>query len=159
MREALDGATRDGFLGHNNLGLGVGNTIRAIDEGAGCVDASLRGLGAGAGNCASEALAATLEGLGWEEELDVMALANAAEELVAPLPEREPTVDRASLIMGWAGVGNSFLLHARRAAERFGVTDAEILLEAGRRHVVSGQEDLIIDIARDVAARRGGDAA
>lgn len=155
MRRALDPATVVGFHGHNNLGLAVGNTIQAIEEGAGCVDASLRGLGAGAGNCATEALAAALDTLGWETKLDVMALADAAEELVAPLPEREPVVDRASLIMGWAGVGNSFLLHARRAAERSGLSEAEILLEAGRRHVVSGQEDLIIDIARDLVAQRG----
>jgi 4-hydroxy 2-oxovalerate aldolase len=154
MRRALEPGTVVGFHGHNNLGLAVGNTIRAIEEGAGYVDASLRGLGAGAGNCATEALAAVLDSLGWNTGLDVMALANAAEELVAPLPEHEPIVDRASLIMGWVGVGNSFLLHAKRAAERAGVSDADILLEAGRRHVVSGQEDLIIDIALDLAARK-----
>ena len=154
MRRALEPGTVVGFHGHNNLGLAVGNTIRAIEEGAGYVDASLRGLGAGAGNCATEALAAVLDSLGWNTGLDVMALANAAEELVAPLPEHEPIVDRASLIMGWVGVGNSFLLHAKRAAERASVSDADILLEAGRRHVVSGQEDLIIDIALDLAARK-----
>jgi 4-hydroxy-2-oxovalerate aldolase len=154
MREALDPATIVGFHGHNNLGLAAGNTIRAIEEGAGYVDASLRGLGAGAGNCATEVLAAALDRLHWGDRLDVMALANAAEELVAPL--HEPVVDRASLIMGWSGVGNSFLLHARRAAERSGLSDAEILLEAGRRGVVSGQEDVIIDIARELVARRGG---
>lgn len=156
MRAALDRETIVGFHGHNNLGLAVGNTIRAIEEGAGCIDASLRGLGAGAGNCATEALAAALDRLRWGGRLDVMALADAAEELVAPLPEHEPVVDRASLIMGWSGVGNSFLLHARRAAERSGVSDAEILLEAGRRRVVSGQEDVIIDIARELVARKGG---
>jgi 4-hydroxy 2-oxovalerate aldolase len=156
MREALDPATTVGFHGHNNLGLAAGNTIRAIEEGAGCVDASLRGLGAGAGNCATEALAAALDRLGWGDSLDVMALSDAAEELVAPLPDREPIVDRASLIMGWSGVGNSFLLHARHAAERSGVSEADILLEAGRRRVVSGQEDVIIDIARELSAREGG---
>lgn len=154
MRAALDPATVVGFHGHNNLGLAVGNTIRAIEEGAGCVDAALRGLGAGAGNCATEALAAALDRLGWGGHLNVMALANAAEELVAPLPEREPLVDRAGLIMGWSGVGNSFLLHARHAAAQSGVSDADILLEAGRRHVFSGQEDVIIDIARDLARHK-----
>jgi len=156
MRRALMPETIVGFHGHNNLGLGVGNTIRAIEEGAGCVDASLRGLGAGAGNCATEALAAACDSLGWLPGLDVRRLADAAEELVAPLPEREPIVDRSSLIIGWAGVGNSFLLHARRAGERYGVSEVEILLEAGRRRLVSGQDDLIPDIAHELSVRKRG---
>lgn len=155
MRTALESETLVGFHGHNNMGLAAGNTIRAIEEGASCVDASLRALGAGAGNCATEALAAACDRLGWLHGLNVLALADAAEQLVAPLPEHEPIVDRSSLIMGWAGVGNSLLLHARVAAGRLGVSETDILLEAGRRRLVSGQDEFVVDIATELAAQRG----
>jgi len=151
LREALEPETVVGFHAHNNLGLAVGNTIRAIEEGARHVDASLRSLGAGAGNCATEVLVAVCESLDWETGIDVMAVADAAEDLVAPLGSGG-VIDRASLLMGWTGVGNSLLLPARRAADHYGIKDTDILIEAGRRHLVSGQEDMIIDIALQLAA-------
>ncbi len=153
LRAALEPRTVVGFHAHNNLGLAVANTLKAIEEGAGHVDASTRGLGAGAGNCATEVLVAVCDKLGWETGIDVVAIANAAEDVVAPIPERLPSIDRASLMLGWAGVYSSFLLHAERAARRYGVGEAEILLELGRRHAVGGQEDMIVDVAIELAAR------
>jgi 4-hydroxy-2-oxovalerate aldolase len=152
--EALEPTTQVGFHAHNNLGLAVANTITAIEHGASHVDASARGLGAGAGNCPLEALAAVCDKLGWETGIDVLAAANAAEDVVAPIPERLPMLDRSSLVLGWAGVYSSFLLHAQRAAARYQVNEADILLELGRRKIVGGQEDMIIDVAIELAARR-----
>jgi len=158
LREALEPDTIVGFHAHNNLGLGVANTLKAIEEGARHVDASTRGLGAGAGNCATEVLAAVCDKLGWETGIEVMAIANAAEDVVAPIPERLPSVDRASLILGWAGVYSSFLLHAERAAARYKVSEADILLELARRRAVGGQEDMIVDVAIELASRQSAAA-
>lgn len=154
LRGALDSETVVGFHAHNNLGLGVGNTITAIREGARHVDASTRGLGAGAGNCATEALVAVCDKLGWETGVDVIKIAAAAEEVVATVSEHTPMIDRASLILGWAGVYSSFLLHAQRAAQRYGLSEAEILLEIGRRGAVGGQEDMITEVALQLSAER-----
>src|SRR5581483_8823361 len=132
LREALAPETIVGFHAHNNLGLAMGNTLAAIEAGARHVDASARGLGAGAGNCSTEALVAACDKLGIETGIDVLAVADAAERVVAPVMLREPIVDRASLMLGWAGVYSSFLLHAERAAERYGVDLAQLLLEVGR---------------------------
>jgi 4-hydroxy-2-oxovalerate aldolase len=154
LRNVLEPSTTVGFHAHNNLGLAVANTLKAIEEGAAHVDASARGLGAGAGNCAIEALAAVCDKLGWETGIDVLAVANAAEDVVSPIAGRLPELDRSSLVLGWAGVYSSFLLHAERAASRYDVSAAEILLELGRRKAVGGQEDMIIDVAIELAARR-----
>lgn len=153
LREALDPETEIGFHAHNNLGLAVANTLKAIEEGAHHVDASTRGLGAGAGNCATEALVAVCDKLGVQTGVDVLAIANAAEDVVAPITDRQPIVDRASLILGWAGVYSSFLLHAEKAAQRYGVSQADILLEIGRRRAVGGQEDMIVEVALELAGR------
>jgi 4-hydroxy 2-oxovalerate aldolase len=152
MRDALEPATTVGFHAHNNLALASGNTLAAIEAGAQHVDASARGLGAGAGNCAIEALVAACDKLDIQTGIDVLRIANVAEDLVAPIMLRDLIVDRASLMLGWAGVYSSFLLHAERAAERYDVDLAEILLEAGRRQTVGGQEDLLVQIAVDLAA-------
>jgi 4-hydroxy 2-oxovalerate aldolase len=157
LRAALEPSTVIGFHAHNNLGLGVANTIVAIEEGAEHVDASACGLGAGAGNCATEALVAVCDKLGWATGVDLMAVIDAAEDVVAAIPERRPTVDRASLILGWAGVYSSFLLHAQRAAKRYGVRESDILLELSRRRAVGGQEDMIVDVAIELAASQGGE--
>ena len=153
LRAALRPETIVGFHAHNNLGLAVGNSLAAIDAGAQHIDASARGLGAGAGNCSSEALAAACDKLGIETGIDVLGLANAAEYVVAPIMLREPIVDRASLMLGWAGVYSSFLLHAERAAAQYDVDLADLLLEVGRRRAVGGQEDVIVQIALELAER------
>lgn len=143
-----------GFHGHNNLHLAVANSIVALQEGATWIDTCTRGLGAGAGNTATEALVAVCDKLGYETGIDTLALMDVAEEIVAPLMHREQIVDRAGLALGYAGVYSSFLLHANRAAERFDVEVKDILLELGRRGMVGGQEDMIIDVAAEMARSR-----
>jgi len=140
-----------GFHGHENLSLSLANTIYGIRAGAVQVDGSTRRFGAGAGNTSTEAMAAVLERLGIRTGIDVLALIDAAEEVVRPVMDEEPTLDRLALIMGYAGVYSSFLKHAYRAAERYGVSGAEILLECGRQRLVGGQEDQIIQIAAELA--------
>ncbi len=159
LRETLEPETVVGFHAHNNMGLAMGNTLAAIEAGARHIDSSTRGLGAGAGNCATEALAAACDKLGIETGVDVLAIADAAETVVAPIMLREPIVDRASLMLGWAGVYSSFLLHAERAAAQYDVDLAELLLEVGRRKAVGGQEDLIVQIALELADRAAEPAA
>jgi 4-hydroxy 2-oxovalerate aldolase len=144
-----------GFHAHQNLSLAVANTVSAIRAGAAQVDASTRGLGAGAGNAPTEALAAVLSKLGVATGIDVLRLIDAAEEVVRPIMDDECAVDRLSLIMGYAGVYSSFLKHAYRAAERYGVSGAEILMRCGERGLVGGQEDQLIDIALEIARAEG----
>ena len=141
-----------GFHGHENLSLSLGNTILAIRAGAVQVDGSTRRFGAGSGNTSCEALAAVAERLGITTGLDVLKMIDAAEDVVRPVMEDECVLDRMSLIMGYAGVYSSFLKHAYRAAERYQVAGADILMECGRRKLVGGQEDQIIQIAAELAA-------
>jgi 4-hydroxy 2-oxovalerate aldolase len=138
------------FHAHNNLGLAIGNTVAAIEAGATRVDASLRGLGAGAGNAATELLAAVLERTGINTTLDVFALSDAAENVVKPIMPFQPFPDRESLAIGYAGVYSTFLLHAKRHAERLGLDPREILVELGKRKAVAGQEDWILDVALEL---------
>jgi 4-hydroxy 2-oxovalerate aldolase len=153
VRAALDGAAQVGFHGHENLACGVANTLAAIDAGARQVDASTRRMGAGAGNTPTEALAAVLEKLGIVTGIDVAAIADAAEDVVRPIMGHECVLDRMSLTMGYAGVYSSFLEHARRAADTYGVSGTEILRVCGARGLVGGQEDLIAEIAFELSAQ------
>lgn len=149
---ALRDVTGDvGFHAHNNLGLAIGNTVAAIEAGAARVDGCLRGLGAGAGNAATELLAATLDRMGYDTPLDTFALSDAAEHIVLPFMPFQPFPDRESLTIGYAGVYSTFLLHAKRHGERLGLDPREILVELGRRKAVAGQEDWIVDVAEDLA--------
>jgi 4-hydroxy 2-oxovalerate aldolase len=141
-----------GFHGHQNLSLGVANTILAIRAGALQADGCARSFGAGAGNTPLEALVTVCDKLGIGTGVDTLALIDAAEEVVRPVMRAEPVLDRASLLMGYAGVYSSFLRHARAAADRYGVSDAQVLLRSGQRKLVGGQEDQLIDIAAELAA-------
>ncbi len=143
-----------GFHGHQNLSLGVANTVLAIRAGAVQVDGCTRSFGAGSGNTPTEALAAVLDRLGIRSGIDPLVIFDVAEEVVRPVMDGECVLDRMSLIMGYAGVYSSFLRHAYRAAERYGVSGAEILLRCGERRLVGGQEDQIIDIAVELAAEQ-----
>lgn len=143
-----------GFHAHNNLGLGIGNTISAIEEGATIVDGSLCGLGAGAGNAATEVLVAVLEKMGFPTGVKLFEIMDAAEEVVKPKLKRPQEIDRNALTMGYAGVYSSFMLHARKAAEHFNIDAREILIELGKRKVVGGQEDWIFDTAYELARRK-----
>ncbi|NEB81521.1 4-hydroxy-2-oxovalerate aldolase [Streptomyces sp. SID14478] len=147
----LGGDAQVGFHGHENLGLGVGNSVAAIRAGALQIDGSTRRFGAGAGNTPVEALAAVCAKMGIRTGIDVLKIVDAAEDVVRPVMDDECLLDRMSLLMGHAGVYSSFLKHAYRQAERYGVSGADILLEAGRRHLVGGQEDQLIDIAVTLA--------
>jgi 4-hydroxy 2-oxovalerate aldolase len=143
-----------GFHAHENLSLSVANTVLAIRAGAVQVDASTRRFGAGSGNTSTEALAAVLTHLGISSGIDVLKIFDAAEDVVLPVMGTDCVLDRMSLIMGYAGVYSSFLKHAYRAADRYRVSGAEILLECGRQSLVGGQEDQIIQIAADLGRRR-----
>lgn len=154
VHEAIGGDAHVGFHGHENLACGVANTLAAIDAGATHVDGSARRMGAGAGNTPTEALAAVLEKLGLRTGIDVAALADAAEDAVRSIMEGECVLDRMALTLGYSGVYSSFLKHAARAGERYGVSGTEILRICGRRGLVGGQEDLIGEIAYELASAR-----
>jgi 4-hydroxy 2-oxovalerate aldolase len=140
-----------GFHGHQNLGLGVANTVAAVRAGAVQVDGSTRSLGAGAGNPPTEALAIVLAKLGVETGIDRLAMLDVAEDVVRPMMDADCVLDRLSLIMGMTGVYSSFLKHAYRAAERHGVSGSAILVRCAERRLVGGQEDQIIQIAVELA--------
>ena len=143
-----------GFHAHNNLSLALANTLAAIDKGATRIDGSIRCLGAGAGNTQTEVLAAVLEKLGYQTGIDLYKTMDIAENIVAPILEKPQEITKDSLVLGYAGVYSSFLLHSQRAAKRFGIDSRDILLELGRRKVVGGQEDMIIDVAAEIASQR-----
>lgn len=143
-----------GYHAHNNLGLAIGNSLAAIEEGATYIDGTLCGLGAGAGNAQTEILVAVLDKLGYETGVDLFKAMDVAEDVVRPLMHRPIIVDRSALTIGYAGVYSSFLLFAERAAKKYGVDAREILMELGGMGAVGGQEDLIIDVALELAERK-----
>ncbi|MFG1479666.1 4-hydroxy-2-oxovalerate aldolase [Xanthobacter sp. V4C-4] len=155
LRDILRPETEIGFHGHHNLGMGIANSIAAIEEGASRIDGSVAGLGAGAGNTPLEVFAAVCARMGIETGVDLFKLMDMAEEVIVPMMDHMVRVDREALTLGYAGVYSTFLLHARKAGARFGVPARDILVELGRKKMIGGQEDMIEDTAMTMAKERG----
>lgn len=154
LRAKLKPETELGFHGHHNLALGVANSMAAVAAGANRIDGSAAGLGAGAGNTPLEIFAAVMDRMGVETGVDIFKLMAVAEEKIVPLMDHMVRVDRDSLTLGYAGVYSSFLLFAKRAGQKYGVPSQDILLEMARRKAIGGQEDMIEDVAMELAKKR-----
>ncbi|MCM3741225.1 4-hydroxy-2-oxovalerate aldolase [Oceanobacillus luteolus] len=151
LRDAL--TVNIGYHAHNNLGLAIGNTLAAIEHGATRIDGSVRALGAGAGNAQTEVLVAVLEKMEVETGIDLYKMMDLAEEVVAPIMQTTQEITKDSLTLGYAGVYSSFRLHAERAAKKFNIDSRDILIELGKREIVGGQEDMIVDVAAELAQK------
>lgn len=155
LRAELPAEVEVGFHGHHNLGMGIANSLAAIEAGASRIDGSVAGLGAGAGNTPLEVFCAVLDRMGVETGVDLFKIMDVAEDLIVPMMDHPIRVDRNALTLGYAGVYSSFLLFAKRAEEKYGVSARDILVELGRRGTVGGQEDMIEDLALTMAKEKG----
>ncbi|MEW8628007.1 MAG: 4-hydroxy-2-oxovalerate aldolase [Candidatus Thiodiazotropha sp.] len=155
VRDALQAETELGFHGHHNLSLGVINSLAAVEAGANRIDGSAAGMGAGAGNTPLEVFVAVAERMGVMTGVDLFKLMDVAEDLIVPMLDQPIRVDRDALTLGYAGVYSSFLLFAKRAQQRYGVSSRDVLVELGKRGMIGGQEDMIEDVAMEMAKAQG----
>ena len=155
VRAALKPETELGFHGHHNLAMGIANSVAAVQAGASRIDAAAAGLGAGAGNTPMEVFIAVCNRMGIETGVDLFKIMDVAEDIVVPLMDHQIRIDRDALTLGYAGVYSSFLLFAKRAEKKYGISARELLIELGRRGMVGGQEDMIEDAAMTMARERG----
>jgi 4-hydroxy-2-oxovalerate/4-hydroxy-2-oxohexanoate aldolase len=154
-RAQLRPETELGFHGHHNMAMGIANSLAAVEAGANRIDGSLAGLGAGAGNTPLEVFLAVCDRMGVETGVDLFKAMDVAEDLIVPLMDHVVRIDRDSLTLGYSGVYSSFLLFAKRSAAKYGLSSRDILVELGRRKTVGGQEDMIEDLALDMAKAQG----
>jgi 4-hydroxy-2-oxovalerate/4-hydroxy-2-oxohexanoate aldolase len=154
-REKLKPETELGFHGHHNLGMSISNSLAAVEAGANRIDGSIAGLGAGAGNTPLEVFCAVADRMGIETGIDLFKIMDIAEDQILPLMDHIIRIDRDALTLGYAGVYSSFLLFAKRSAAKYGLSSRDILMELGRRRTVGGQEDMIEDLALDMARAAG----
>ncbi len=154
-RRELNPETELGFHGHHNMAMGIANSLAAVEAGANRIDGSMAGLGAGAGNTPLEVFVAVCDRMGIETGVDIFKAMDIAEDLIVPMMDHPVRVDRDALILGYAGVYSSFLLFAKRSAEKYNLSSRDILMELGRRRTVGGQEDMIEDLALDMARAAG----
>ncbi len=154
-RAELNPDTEIGFHGHHNMGMAIANSLAAVEAGATRIDGSLAGLGAGAGNTPLEVFIAVCDRMGVETGVDLFKAMDIAEDMIVPMMEHIIRVDRDALTLGFAGVYSSFLLFAKRSAEKYGLSSRDILVELGRRHTVGGQEDMIEDLALEMTREKG----
>lgn len=143
------------FHAHNNLSMAVANSLAAVEAGADYVDGACRGMGAGAGNAQTEVLLACLQKNGYTTSVDLYKLMDVAEEVVEPVLTRPQTIRNMALLIGYVGTYGSFLLHAEKAGKKYGIDPRLIVEEIGRRNLVMGQEDMIVDIAYNLAKEKG----
>lgn len=144
-----------GFHAHNNLGLAVANALEAVKVGASIIDGTSRGLGAGAGNCPLEVVVAVLQKTGYETGLTLYPMLDNG-DLVSKRVEKLPELNSVTLVSGLAGVFSGFAPHAMKAAKRFGVDVRDILIELGKRRIVGGQEDMIVEVAHYIKQKKAG---
>ncbi len=154
-RRELKPETELGFHGHHNMAMGIANSLAAVEAGANRIDGSMAGLGAGAGNTPLEVFIAVCDRMGIETGVDVFKAMDIAEDLIVPMMDHMVRLDRDALTLGYAGVYSSFLLFAKRSAEKYNLSSRDLLVELGRRRTVGGQEDMIEDLALDMAKEAG----